>query len=233
MSALLALLVWLLCPLLLALPGTLRPCAAAEVPGLGGAGMTVRVTSLKEARFSSTIRQQFDFSCGSAALATMLTYHYGYALTEQQAFEEMYRHGDQQKIRREGFSLLDIKRFLERRDFRADGFALPLEKLREEGFPAIVLLEENGYHHFVVVKGVDESRVLIGDPAGGTRAMSRARFEALWRSKLLFVIHAAPRQAQFNAPSEWRLAPRALLGGAVPRESLSTLTMPKHGLGDH
>ncbi|MYM24853.1 peptidase C39 [Duganella sp. FT135W] len=224
-----------LAPVLMVALGAGTPLAAgaADIMGLGNANLRVHVTSLKEARFAATIRQQYDFSCGSAALATLLTYHYGYALTEQQAFEEMFRNGDQQKIRREGFSLLDIKRFLERRDFHADGFELPLEKLRSAGFPAIVLLEENGYHHFVVLKGVDDTRVLIGDPAGGTRAMSRPAFEALWRSKLLFVIHAAPRSAQFNDPNEWRVAPRAMLGSAVSRDSLSTLTMAKNGLGDY
>jgi predicted double-glycine peptidase len=209
------------------------PCLAADVVALGNANLTVRVTSLREARFASTVRQQYDFSCGSAALATILTYHYGYALTEQLAFEEMYRDGDRQKIRREGFSLLDIKRFLERRQFHADGFELPLDKLRSEGFPAIVLLEENGYHHFVVIKGVDEGRVLIGDPSSGTRAIGRATFEKLWPSKLLFVIHSAPRVAHFNEPGDWRVAPRALLGSAVSRDSLAALTMAKHGSGDY
>ncbi len=35
------------------------------------------VVSVKEARFTTTQRQQFDFSCGSAAVATLLTHHYG------------------------------------------------------------------------------------------------------------------------------------------------------------
>lgn len=220
-------------PLLALAVATAWPCLAADVTALGGANLTLRVTSLKEARYASTVRQQYDFSCGSAALATILTYHYGYAMTEQLAFEEMYRDGDQQKIRHEGFSLLDIKRFLERRQFHADGFELPLEKLRSEGFPAIVLLEENGYHHFVVIKGVDESRVLIGDPSSGTRAIGRATFDKLWPSKLLFVIHSAPLAAHFNEPGDWRVAPRALLGSAVSRDSLAALTMAKNGRGDY
>ena len=49
-----------------------------------------------------------------------------------------------------------------------------LDKLREERVPAIALVTENGYHHFVVVKGFDGERVLIGDPASGTRAVTRA-----------------------------------------------------------
>ena len=55
--------------------------------------------------------------------------------------------------------------------------------------PAIVLLNDRGYRHFVVVKGLRNVRVLLGDPARGTRAMSRARFEALWDNRVLFVIH--------------------------------------------
>jgi uncharacterized protein len=34
-----------------------------------GANFSMHVTSLKEARFKRTIRQQYDFSCGSAAVA--------------------------------------------------------------------------------------------------------------------------------------------------------------------
>ena len=50
---------------------------AGEVPLFGLAGgnggeYSVRVRSLKEAKFRSTVRQQYDFSCGSAALATAM-----------------------------------------------------------------------------------------------------------------------------------------------------------------
>src|ERR1700759_4508084 len=134
-----------------------------------GAGYAMHVTSLKEARFKRTIKQQFDFSCGSAAVATLLTYQYNYPVSEQTAFQEMFENGDQQKIRQQGFSLLDIKRFLERRGFVADGYELPLKKLAETNTPAIVLISESGYPHFVVVKGLRNDRVLIGDLATGTR----------------------------------------------------------------
>jgi predicted double-glycine peptidase len=102
---------------------------AAELASVGGVPYRVHVTSMKEARFRTTVRQQYDFSCGSAAVATLLTYHYDFPVTEQQAFQEMFVTGDQAKIRREGFSLLDMKRFLGNHGFKADGFELPLEKL--------------------------------------------------------------------------------------------------------
>ncbi len=105
-----------------------------NVPADGGKSYNVPVTSLREARYRSTIRQQFDFSCGSAAVATLLTYQYGYPVTEQTVFANMYVNGDQAKIRAEGFSLLDMKRFLESRGFLADGYELPLSSWRKRRY---------------------------------------------------------------------------------------------------
>ncbi len=208
---------------------------AMELGGIAGARFQVPVTSLKEARFKTTLRQQYDFSCGSAAVATLLSHHYAYPLSEQFVFEQMYLHGDQQKIRQEGFSLLDIKRFLAAHGFVADGFQLPLDKLNEARFPAIVLLSERGYQHFVVVKGLSPTRVLIGDPAGGTRALARDSFDAMWRSKLLFVIHkveARAGPARFNDAADWRVAPAAPLAAVVNRGGLDAVTMSKNGPGE-
>lgn len=208
------------------------PAAAVSVPGAQGQGISLRLTSLKEARFRNTIRQKYDFSCGSAAVATLLTYQYGYPVDEQAAFEQMYAHGDRAKIGKEGFSLLDIKRYLAGNGFDADGFDVPLDKLEQERLPAIVLIDERGYHHFVVVKGLYEGRVLIGDPALGTRSLPRARFEAMWKNRLVFVIHNRRSLAVFNSPSDWRAAPMAPLGSAVDRRGLDSITMPKRGPGD-
>lgn len=213
---------------MLALP----QAGAIELTVPGGARLRVPVASLKEVRFHSTLRQQYDFSCGSAALATLLTHHYGHPVSEQQVFEHMYLRGNQPKIRREGFSLLDMQGFLAARGFRADGFALPLQKLIDARLPAIVLVSDKGYHHFVVVKGVADGRVLIGDPSTGTRVLTEAAFEAIWSSRLLFVIHGYPAPPRFNSAADWRAAPRAPLAQAIDRGGLGGLTIPKLGAGE-
>lgn len=206
---------------------------AAELPmPVGGGSYALPVTSLQAARFRSTVRQEHDFSCGSAAVATLLTWHYDTPVSEQEVFSAMYTSGDQQTIRREGFSLLDMKRYLARRGFIADGYLQPLDKLAQAGYPAIVRIVENGYLHFVVIKGIDGERVLLGDPAGGTRAMRRDAFEVVWPDKLLFVIHNWPGQPQFNLKADWTVAPRAPLGEAINRASLTDLTLPKNGSGN-
>lgn len=197
-----------------------------------GASYAVKLTSLKEARFKTTVRQQYDFSCGSAATATLLTYQYGHRVSEAEVFASMYTSGDKAKIRNEGFSLLDMRRYLQSQGFAADGFELPLDKLFEEGLPAIVLLNDRGYRHFVVVKGMRGGRMLVGDPARGTRAMSRAQFEKLWDNRVLFVVHNRRSLAQFNHPGDWRTAPPAPMDMGVQREGLRNIVMPKRGPGD-
>jgi uncharacterized protein len=184
-------------------------------PVQAGGAFSVPVTSMRESRFISTIRQQYDFSCGSAALSTLLTHHYGFPVREQDVFAQMYEQGDKEKIRREGFSLLDMQNYLEAHGFKADGFKADLDQLAKAGIPAIVLVKENGYNHFVVVKGMKNGRVLVGDPSAGTRAMPRAQFEAIWQSRILFVVHNRQETAQFNNDKDWRAAPRAPLASNV------------------
>ena len=48
----------------------------------GSQGFALRLVSFRERRFVSTIRQRYDFSCGSAAIATLLTHHYARPTTE-------------------------------------------------------------------------------------------------------------------------------------------------------
>lgn len=204
----------------------------AHVANIAGSDVRLPLTSLQQMRRAGTLLQQYDFSCGSAALATLLTYHYGHPVSEQNVLEQMYARGEQEKIRREGFSLLDMKHYLDRLGFAADGFEQPLDKLLDARVPAIVLINEAGYHHFVVVKGLTRDRVLIGDPAKGTRALPRAQFESLWIGKLLFVIHNRMEQARFNRPADWRAAPAAPLRAGVGHEAQAGVGLPKFGPGD-
>jgi predicted double-glycine peptidase len=181
------------------------------VAPLGG-NLTVPTVSLKEARFVATLRQQYDFSCGSAAVATLLTHHYGWKVEESTVFQAMFEHGNRDKIRREGFSMLDMKRYMDSRGFATDGVEATLDELAKAKLPAIVLIKENGYAHFVVIKGVRPGQVVIGDPAMGTRVLARKDFERVWMNNILLVVTNRTDQARFNRAEDWRVRPRAPLG---------------------
>ena len=210
------------------------PVSAGTVamPVEAGGGFALPVTSMRELRFRSTVRQQFDYSCGSAAIATLLSEHYEFPVNEQDVFEEMYKRGDQAKIRSEGFSMLDMKRYLEAHGLDADGYVADLEVVRNAGIPAIVLLRENGYNHFVVIKGVRDDRVLLGDPSLGTRAVARASFDAMWGNHMLFVVNNRRDKARFNIEDDWNTAPVAHLEQGLNRSAFDTTLLPRRGTGD-
>jgi predicted double-glycine peptidase len=188
--------------------------------------VSIKVTSLKE------VRQQFDYSCGSAATATLLTYQYGRPVSEQDIFQEMWDVGDKEKIRLEGFSLLDIKRYLENNGYQADGYVAPLDKLVQNGIPALALIRDNGYNHFVVIKGLNEGEVLAGDPSIGSRIIPRADFEKMWINRILFVIHSDQDKAVFNSRHDWHVRETAPLGLAMSSSSLANVTLLRPGPND-
>lgn len=200
----------------------------------GGGNYNVPVTSFLERRFKTVYKQQYDFSCGSATLASLLTYHYDDVVNEQSVFVDMYKNGDQQKIQKQGFSLLDIKLYLERRGYRSDGFKINLDQLITANVPAVTIINNNGYLHFVIIKGLNEQEVLVGDPAVGIKAIPRDEFEQMWGNRILFLIHDKQDVAarHFQDQQEWALRVKAPLGSAVDRASLGQFNMLQPGRWD-
>lgn len=211
------------------LPAMAAADALRMVAPLAG-NVSVPVVSMKEARFAATLRQQYDFSCGSAAVATLLTHGYGWKVDEATVFQSMYANGNQERIRREGFSMLDMKNYLDAQGFAARGVEASLEQLAAAKVPAVALIRENGYAHFVVVKGLRPGEVLIGDPAMGTRVVAREDFARYWTNGILLIASARVEQARFNHAEDWRVRPRAPLDEvreAAANAALSTLLAPR------
>ena len=185
---------------------------AVSIPGLGG-GLQLDVKSFQEQRFGSVMRQQYDFSCGSAAIASLLSYHYGDEVSEAEVFQNMFDLADPDKVQREGFSMLDMKRYLESKGYSADGFRLPMSVMREEvAVPAIALVTLDGFRHFVIIKGISDREVYIGDPTRGLKVYPRAHFEQFWDGSALVIhSHLAQGRASFNREGDWAQYVRAPL----------------------
>jgi len=193
---------------------------------LGGVSYRVPVVSLREARFQTIILQKYDYSCGSAALASLLTFHYGRPTTEEEVFKAMFAAGDQDKIRREGFSLLDMKAYLGQVGLVADGFKVTLDRLAQLGVPVITLINTGGYRHFVIIKGMDKDEIVLGDPAQGVLVAKKTQFQAVWSGIALIIRNEASRGKQnFNLAQDWRVRQKAPFGTALTRDSLADFTL--------
>ena len=161
------------------------------------------VRSLLEIRQENVVVQQWDVSCGAAALATLLVYHHGELVTEKAVAQAMLGKTDPLRVKhRGGFSLLDLKRYAQARGFEADGYTgMTLADLVKLG-PAIVPVVLDRYPHFVVFRARVGDRVLIADPAYGNRSVEVDVFEKAWQ-KIAFVVD---RPGDNKPPS--RLGPR-------------------------
>lgn len=202
---------WPECPLFALWLGALAP----------GAFAAPAVVSLLEMRQSHVVVQQWDLSCGAAALATVLTYQHGDPLSEKAVAEGMLRRTDPLRVKvRGGFSLLDLKRFVDARGYTGDGYKnLALGDLQEFG-PTIVPLDLKSYKHFVVFKGITGDHVLLADPAFGNRRMTIAEFKNAWIDNIGFVVARkdgarSPQNLIVARPGEAASPPDMVIRAAV------------------
>jgi predicted double-glycine peptidase len=147
------------------------------------------VRSLREIRQQNVVVQQWDTSCGAAALATLLVYQHGLAVSEKQIAEAMLRLSSPLKVKtRGGFSLLDLKRYADGQGLQGVGYLnVGLDGLVDMA-PALVPVVVRGYPHFVVVRGRSLDKVLLADPAFGNRTMDVGSFQEAWQGGITFVV---------------------------------------------
>ncbi len=162
--------------------------------------------SLVELRGEQVVRQNWDLSCGAAAIATLITYQLLHPVSEREVATAMLHRTSPQLVRaRLGFSLLDLKVYAATRGFGAAGFGQMTLADLDTMAPAIVPIRRHGFRHYVVYRGRRGDRVLLADPAFGNRTMSVDSFEASWANAIGFIVFdpAEPHPPnRMGAPAE-------------------------------
>lgn len=135
------------------------------------------------------IKQAFDYSCGSAALATLLNFYLGEKLTEKQVIKGLLQHGDSEQIaQKRAFSLLDMKKFVTALGYEGTGFKTDIEDLKTLDRPCLVPVKIFDYRHFAVLKGIYKGHVFLTDPWRGDISFTLDEFRAMWFENVIFVI---------------------------------------------
>lgn len=180
----------------------------------GGAAVGSPTQSLLEMRQDNMVVQSYDLSCAAAALATILTYQHGDPSSEEEVARGMilrpeYLANPEIVRLRQGFSFLDMKRYVEARGYEGVGLGnLEIEDL-DELAPIIVPVDLTGFPHFVVYRGSQDDRVLLADPAYGNRTLSVERFQAAWMDAPVFGRVGFVVERDDGAQPPNRLAPSA------------------------
>lgn len=171
-------------------------CALISLPVINCAGLTeptlntpqsdkasiVKRHTMIELRDLHVVKQQLDYSCGAAAMATIMKNYFGEKTSEKEILDLLKIHlknftkEEIAKKKKNGFSLLDLKSVANRKGYQAAGFRLTFEQLRQLAAPVIVFVKPLGYHHFAVLRGIEGDRVFLADPSRGNLRMSDTRF---------------------------------------------------------
>jgi len=137
---------------------------------------TLSVQSWKTLRDQNIVKQDKDFSCSAASLATLLNEFYGQSVTEEALLKVM----DKGNLRA---SFEDMQRALPQFGFKAQGFAASYEQLTKLKTPVLVYLKYRKDDHFSVLRGIDANTVWLADPSLGNRTYSREQFLEMWETR--------------------------------------------------
>ncbi len=171
------------------------PLLAALVLGAcsaGGEAVPIRPRSHLALRFEATIPQMFDYTCGAASVATILTYYWGQPTSEKDAVEALRARYSLEEIarRREtGLSFDDLAFMASRLGFAAEGARIEASELAKLEGPVIVHLDKKRFQHFAVLRRVGDGVYYVSDPIVGQRTMDAEEFRreftgtvlAIWR----------------------------------------------------
>lgn len=155
--------------------------------------ITLAVKNWKELKQKQLIRQQWDISCGAAALSTLMTWYHDLPLDEKTVANALLQTTKIGRVRaRGGFSLLDLKRFVEAIGYSGDGYGdMSIKNLLDRNKPAILPIHLYGLDHFVVYKGQVGNRFYIGDPAFGNISLTKKQLHDVWKSRIAFYVSSS------------------------------------------
>ena len=162
----------------------------------------LQVTSWKQLRDADVEKQDLDYSCGSAATATILRSFYGSEVYEQDILDEVTQIGDDGTA-----SFSDLQQAVKKFGFKAIGISTNFEKLKTLRIPAIAYLKYRNEDHFSVIRGISQQGVVwLGDPSWGNRKLTEQQFKAMWstrddnslKGKILLIIPVDKKLATIN-----------------------------------
>jgi predicted double-glycine peptidase len=214
------------------MPKTITGLAALGVLSWAamGWGSDIAITSVRAQRDAGVVKQRYDYSCGAASLATLLTYGLNDVVGEElvlRALLDSMSPDELVALQRKGLSLRDLQRLAQMRGHKAAGFRIHHTDLRRVERPVIVFIKPWGYEHFAVLKGVQGDRVYLADPSLGNVRMPLYRFVDMWADESGRGVVFAVDRADASWPQRYALQ----LGGDGARrlEALSAQRLMETG----
>lgn len=146
------------------------------IPNNGYMIQNISIKSWKTLRDFQVVKQNLDYSCGAASIATILNEYYGKNVTEEDILNIM----DKKDMRA---SFGDMADALKKLGFRGVGYAASFEQITKLKIPVIVYTKHRKNDHFSVLRGINKDTVWIADPSLGNRTYSQYQFLEMWETR--------------------------------------------------
>ncbi|MCA9191782.1 MAG: C39 family peptidase [Planctomycetales bacterium] len=184
----------------------------------GNRSFSRSVLSWRETKLQNVVLQQRDYSCGAAAMATVLKYYWGKDIGELEILEALERTLKPEALKdrvENGLTMADMKIVADRMGYDAAvGKLDDVSKLAESKIPVIVAIQvERDLSHFVAVRGCANGYVYLADPFLGNLRMNSAEFARIWIDNAIFVVTLPGKTS--SAVSRLGLTPKELLQGRL------------------
>jgi predicted double-glycine peptidase len=154
------------------------------------------------------VMQEQDYSCGAAALATVVRYYWGDDVTEEQfilaIFDTLTPEEIQDRIAN-GLTMTDLRQAAVKAVYLASMGRRNLAQLTQIRVPVIVRIEKDSYDHFVVFRGIQDDRVFLADPIRGNIRLQASEFLQQWTDGTILVV--AKKNTRPPAYSELKMLP--------------------------
>lgn len=150
------------------------------------------VISWKDLKFRGVVQQQRDYSCGAAALATVLRFGWGEAVNEAvvlQYVERLLTPAELADRAQLGLTMTDLRKTAVEMGYEAVIGRLEVADLYTTKVPLIVAIRlQTGLDHFVVFRGIIGGQVYLADPFRGNVRMPVDDFTKQWIDNAVVVV---------------------------------------------
>lgn len=203
-------------------------CGACTATDAARSPVVERPLSYQALKFSTTVRQRFDFSCGAATVATVLTHYWGRPVDELAVMEVLRRRypgEDWKTIQERGFSFEDLIFAAAHFGFEAQGATVPVDELRSVDAPVIVHLDKGSFQHFSVLRLARGGRYYLSDPIVGAVSLTTEEFSRQYTGSALAIWRkgsALPRNALLARPYP-AIDPEGIVGGVMQGRLFDTV----------
>jgi len=180
-----------------------------------------RVTSLKALKEQNLVMQRYDYSCGAASLATLMTFYFNDNISEIQLLDyikESFNKQEFARVERDGLSFLELEKISRSLGYQSASVRLKFPALLQLSGPVIVYLQTKQNRHFVVLRGVKGDTIFLADPSRGNIRVSIEDFKQEWKGET-FVLG----KEGFGTPDKHMLA---ILHSTKFRNELDLLRQP-------